>query len=377
MKRLIAGPGIANRRFRLLRYAKRRIVLMAILLAVFLFFPYSGQQLYAKIDGSCAYCHTMHNSQRGVPNSFDGSSTPNACLTKADCKGCHAQGKTEYVISLGTVRIPQVYHKNPSYDLAGGNFAYIDGTIGDSASSTKGHNVVAAITSLTGESLSQPPGAEMDAGITNSNFTCAGQYGCHGDRNCKLSEADSLKGAHHGDSSSIDGTTVSQSYRFLKGVKGLENNDSIWGWQNYSATYCNRYKGANTPDPDVTTVFPGASGTISGFCSECHGKFYGPGENGHGSISAWVRHPTDILLPNTGEYLSYDPVATFDGTVPVAYTEPSTPTRNTAVVMCLSCHGAHGTNFSYMLRWDYSKMLAGDAGEYQETGCFKCHRDKG
>ncbi|MFH1148023.1 MAG: cytochrome c3 family protein [Pseudomonadota bacterium] len=371
----VADPNDRSRRCRLLRLANTKSILILVLLGVFLFCPYSDQPS-AKINGSCAYCHTMHNSQRDIPNTFDGSSNPNPCLTKGDCKGCHAQRKTEYVVTLGTVRIPQVYHSNPSYDLAGGNFGYIDGTKGSSPSSTKGHNVVAAITSLTGETLARPPGAEMDTGITNSNFTCAGQYGCHGDRNNKGNAAASMKGAHHGESSTLDGSTVARSYRFLKGVKGIENNDSVWGWQNYDTGSSNRYKGANMPDPDATTVFPGASGTISGFCSECHGKFHGPGENGHGSSAAWLRHPTDTLLPNTGEYLSYDPVNAFDGTVPVAYMDPTTPTRSTAVVMCLSCHGAHGTNFSYLLRWDYSNMIAGNGGQYAETGCFKCHRDK-
>ncbi|NOR60144.1 MAG: hypothetical protein GQ469_05880, partial [Methanosarcinales archaeon] len=46
------------------------------------------------------------------------------------------------------------------------------------------------------------------------------------------------------------------------------------------------------------------------------------------------------------------------------------------MVMCLSCHRAHGSPYPDALRWDYTKMVAGDAGNWAGTGCFKCHADK-
>jgi hypothetical protein len=339
------------------------------LVAIFIIFPIGAS---ARVSGLCSNCHTMHNSQNGTANNFDSSTTPNAVLVKGTCKGCHAQHTGINVVT----GIPQVYHTNPT-DLAGGNFSYIDGTKGDGASVTKGHNVHVAISALDADTLlSAPPGDEFNTGITNDNFTCSGQYGCHGDRSNTTSEISAIKGAHHADDSTINGTTVGTSYRFLKGVKGVENNDATYGWQNYSATYTNKYKGVNGPDADASKTSPGSNGTISGFCSECHGKFHGSGANGHGTSSAWIRHPTDILLPNSGPYAAYNPVTSYDPTVPVAYTNPASPTRATAVVMCLSCHGVHGTNYPDILRWDYSTMNAGNGGAASGTGCFKCHSDK-
>ncbi len=330
---------------------------------------------FARVSGTCSSCHTMHNSQAGAAMTFDSSATPNAVLTKGTCAGCHAQHTANNTVTGGTSKIPQVYHTNAT-SLAGGNFSYIDGTVGSGASVAKGHNVKAAIAALAGETLTSPPGDEFTTGITDANFTCGGQYGCHGDRTNVSGELPSIKGAHHGDDSTLDGTTVTKSYRFLKGVLGVENNDATYGWQNYSATYTNKYKGSNGPAANASITSPGTNGTISGFCSECHGNFHGAGANGHGSSSAWLRHPTDILLPVTAPYDSYDPTASYDATVPVAYTDPSSPTRATAVVMCLSCHGVHGTNYPDILRWDYSLMNAGAGGAASGTGCFKCHSDK-
>jgi len=331
---------------------------------------------FARAGGTCSSCHTMHNSQGGAAMTVGGGSASggNAVLTTA-CTGCHAQHTANNTVTAGTSKIPQVYHTNAT-DLAGGNFAYIDGGVGSGASAAKGHNVKAAIAGLAGETLTSPPGDEFTTGITDANFTCGGQYGCHGNRSNTTNELDSIKGAHHGDDSAIDGSTVAKSYRFLKGVKGVENNDTTYGWQNYSATYTNKYKGVNGPDADASKTSPGTNGTISGFCSECHGRFHGSGANGHGTSSAWIRHPTDILLPNSGAYAAYNPVTGYDATVPVAYTNPASPTRATSVVMCLSCHGVHGTDYPDILRWDYSLMNAGNGGAASGTGCFKCHSDK-
>lgn len=355
------GPGI------------RRIILLVSLAATVVVFPVAAS---AGVSGPCGNCHTMHNSQGGQAVTFDSSATPNAILLRGTCTGCHAQHAASNVVTVGSARIPQVYHTDVT-DLAGGNFSFIDGTKGGGANAAKGHNVYAALSVLSADgALSAPPGDEFSTGVTNNNFTCAGQYGCHGDRSNTTSETASIKGAHHADDTTITGTTVGASYRFLKGVKGVENNDATYGWQNYSATYTNKYKGVNGPDADASKTSPGTNGTIGGFCSECHGKFHGSGANGHGTSSAWLRHPTDILLSNSGAYAAYNPLTAYDATVPVAYTNPDSPTRATAVVTCLSCHGVHGTDYADILRWDYSGMNAGNGGDYAGKGCFKCHSDK-
>jgi hypothetical protein len=96
-----------------------------------------------------------------------------------------------------------------------------------------------------------------------------------------------------------------------------------------------------------------------------------------GDISSpFTRHPTDIILPNTGEYAAY---TSYSVEAPVARTAvPDTPsdvvTPGTDVITCLSCHAAHGTDYSDMLRWDYDDMISGDSGK--TGGCFTCHTTK-
>lgn len=329
----------------------------------------------AAVTGVCSDCHTMHNSQGGSGMEISGTG-PFSTLLRGSCAGCHAQGTENHVEGS----IPQVYHTSGT-NLAGGNFGYIDATVGSGASDTKGHNVICIDADITGDAnLSAPPGDEFTTGIASGasspDFTCAGEKGCHGNR-ATADEAASVSGAHHGDDTTIDGNSVATSYRFLLGVLGVENNGAN-PWRNITGGDHNKYQGADkgdTQDTSLGKTNPGDAGTISGLCGECHGDFHGTGVDGMGTASGtWIRHPTDILLPNTVPYSGYNPVTNFDATVPVAYTVPGTPARLQAVVMCLSCHGVHGTDYTDILRWDYTGISAG--GGESTTGCFRCHMDK-
>jgi hypothetical protein len=43
--------------------------------------------------------------------------------------------------------------------------------------------------------------------------------------------------------------------------------------------------------------------------------------------------------------------------------------------MCLSCHRAHASQYSDILRWDYNNIFARSGAP--ETGCLTCHTKKG
>jgi len=305
---------------------------------------------HAKVTGVCSNCHTMHNSQGGAEMADYGSSSGvNPCLTRGGCIGCHAYdiSGTDNVKNIGGSLVPQVWHSNVAADLAAGNFKYIAG-IDDN----KGHNV-ADVDQEGNTSMFPPPGDQHTTGITAANFTCAGQYGCHGDRT-ETSQIAAVKGAHHTNDSTIDGNSVGTSYRFLKGVLGLENPTTAW--RNVDATDHNEYKGAASQG--ASSLTSPVNGTMSGFCAECHGYYHGSGtdETG-GSASPWIRHPTDFSLPNSGEYTSY---TTYSVVAPVArVTISSTPSSTVDptgtdddILMCLSCHGAHATNYYKLMRWD-------------------------
>ncbi len=366
---------------------KHYIFLPVIIMLVSVF----SVEIPAVITGSCSNCHTMHNSQNGAAmvSYIYGTETTDAknYLLVGTCLGCHAQGGTSMVAKVNGNDTPQVYCSDASGDLAGGNFKYIE-TGGDN----RGHNVIEF--GNTEDTLSSPPGHHDPDGI-GINITCSGERGCHGYRKNSNPLVD-LKGSHH---KNVDGKldTADQpynSYRFLWGVKGLENNGE-YKWQNKDQNNHNEYFGSTTPmilgGGCNTTLChnPGGkrpqSQTISGFCSTCHGAFHfrgwlsgDPGIGSSGS-SPFMRHPTDIILPNSSEYTGY---TSYNIVAPVARgavpdTMSSTVIRGNsgtegAIIMCLSCHAAHATNNADMMRWNYKSTTLSTA----ISGCNVCHTGK-
>lgn len=349
---------------------------LAVLLSAFLTLIPVGYAL-ATVTGACVNCHTMHNSQGGAEMQLkDGETDPQGNLVRGTCVGCH--GSVPAGADNIITNIPQVWHAAAT-DLAGGNFKYVV------TDDTYGHNVE-GIKDADATLTNTPPGyaAAMDPASTDyataSRLTCAGQNGCHGNRDNSGNYA-GVSGAHHGSDAVLkfggiveasQGASVATSYRFLYKVKGGEDTD----WQNtVGAADHNEYKGAVYAAR--TTMAWADVNTISELCAECHGSFHMSGATGIGTASPWIRHPTDVLIPNSGEYASIS--TTYNPTVPVARaTIPNaasgTVAAGTDIVMCLSCHRAHASGYADILRWDYSTMIAN--GGSLSTGCFVCHTTK-
>jgi hypothetical protein len=323
-------------------------------------------EVYADMSGYlCSDCHTMHNSEDALPASFDDSPIPNFALLKAvSCDGCHSStSPTSWQSTIAGA--PIVYNTAaPTYGdngLAGGNFYYISTTADD-----KGHNIFAS--NPDGTLGNTPPGG-IDIG---QQLECSGTYGCHGHNGRQsgdTAEDDLLlavMGGHHGNDSPMTGsiTEVGENYRFLIGIKGVEDID--WEQDNSNASH-NEYQGSTSSATD----------TISYFCAECHGNFHtwGGGVSEVGTASPWLRHPTDVVLPNTGEYAGY---TSYNLLSPVARPAPDAVADTTLVspgsdiVMCLSCHRAHASPYYKMLRWDYKSTTLLTA----LTGCNVCHTSK-
>ncbi len=361
----------------------------------------------AKVTGACYTCHTMHNSQNGKPMTFsagfgttNGSATPNDNLVRGNCLQCHT-GTND-----GTNTIPFVYSGSTESTygltgdtLAGGNFWWTvngPGTKTSDADAVQGggHDVNYLNTSLA-YAFTTPPGYTGTAwNPSTTPLTCAGLYGCHGNRSSTAGNFAAISGAHHADDTTIDGTTVGKSFRFLKGVLGTELNTLANGWE-YKPTKSihNEYKGA---DRSADTVDD--TSTISSLCAQCHGAFHnsngtyagGSGIQGSGTAmtTPWVRHPTDYDMDNKGSGTEYAAYTTYDPMVPIGHstltnttnseTAWENPKLNGAIVMCISCHRAHGSPYADLLRWNYQTgMSAGTTdAAYVGTGCFKCHSTK-
>ncbi|MDQ7032555.1 MAG: cytochrome c3 family protein [Desulfonauticus sp.] len=314
--------------------------------------------LHAEVTGECSNCHTMHNSQGGQPMAYHlvngqpvASSTPNPMLLVCDCIGCHTSDGTNTIVN----GVPIVYNMvSPNKPLAGGNFYYVINN-----GNNRGHNVF-GISGPDPNLGNTPPGGTS----MSSQLRCAGKYGCHGDRTI-VNQFLAMKGAHHTHDVVLDGSTVGKSYRFLKGVLGKE--EPHWEHDATSSVH-NEYQGAT----DFST-----STSISSLCAQCHGNFHS--STGVGDNSPWFRHPTDIILPNKGEYQHYNddtldysliaPVARLD---PNSVADPSKVVPGQDVVMCLSCHRAHGSPYYKMLRWDYTNYDLDKA----LSGCSVCHTNK-
>ncbi|GBD96514.1 MAG TPA: hypothetical protein ENG83_00355 [Nitrospirae bacterium] len=355
-------------------------------------FPVSSAE--AKVSGLCANCHTMHNSQNGTSVLITGTGTgwnssgvlsggslqsaPAETLLVTTCVGCHSSTTSSTIINTGGSQIPIVYNTVvPTNPLAGGNFHWV------ATDDTRGHNVYG----ISGQdSLTQAPGKTLGSCANSCHTSLAQAPGANnsnrgGCRGCHVFTS------HHDDSRLW--------YRFLKGhnatsaelpipPSAADTSDYVVGdedddWEQETAIDHNWYKGT------TTAYSPGAGlqnhQTITAFCSGCHGIFHGPQTNGYGmgSGSPWVRHPTDIALPqgDGSEYAQYIPATNYSTQAPVAWTDPTnTSNRGTPIVMCLSCHRTHGSDQPDMLRWNYSGMIAGTTGASAGTGCFTCHTTK-
>lgn len=354
---------------------RTRIKVLLTLLAVAVLALVAGNAF--ALEGSCVDCHTMHNSQNGSPMNFDDSDTANAMLLRAGtCGGCHADS------TAATLSIPQVNRDNSVGYLSGGSFYWVaEGVAGSDA---KGHNVIDLDIDVDAD-LDGPPGfdpAMTSVGTewTTNQLTCAGVYGCHGDHG----EADifaALDGAHHAnEGGNLDNPTgVGSSYRFLLDIKGGESVD----WEeNPSPTSHNVYYG------DARSGLTNPTDTISALCAQCHGKFHTAVDivdtDATSMSSPWVRHPTDIDMRHTDyddtEYAAYS----YSFQAPAALSSlPDTLDGSSyddeAIVTCISCHRAHGSEFDDLLRWSYAGMIAGPAGTTGQAtgeGCFICHTAK-
>lgn len=357
--------------------------------ALFFCFPLLSE---AKVGGDCSNCHTMHNSQGGQPIAKEYSSTsrglvqdstPNPALLINNCIGCHFNNGSS---TIDNYRTPIVLNRNNPFNfnpLAGGNFYYVADGLG--AEYNKGHNVRGI--SAQDPPMNTPPGFKTNVTLPNGGIgpgswtqqlTCAGTFGCHGNRTI-TDEIRSIYGGHHGNiniDNSSQANHIYDSYRFLLGIKGAEDND----WEkDTKIDNHNGYQG--------DSVY-GSVNTISYFCGECHGNYHAHtnlgGTANVGDSTPWFRHPVDFAFSGvrdgnyTGsEYAQYNTpnINKYNTLAPVAEVYPSTNKSTVgsgSIVMCLSCHRAHASPYFKMMRWKYESSNLSDA----LSGCSVCHSSK-
>jgi predicted CXXCH cytochrome family protein len=385
-----------NDNFILTMLSKSTESLFILCIGLLLLLPLSSR---AGVSGLCSNCHTMHNSQDGsaVAYDFDGSSfsltdTPKDNLLIHSCLGCHSSTGTGALKDLpGGLKVPIVFNTSgyPTPALAGGNFYYV--SLGGADNDAKGHNILsddgnlnAAPGDTTGCTTSNSCHANLDRPYTGAavpdsdGMNIFGRYACDG---CHF------RPKHHSDDHDhlVGGkvTTAAQGwYRFLSGhLNGLGYPHGVEGYEDGDWQYTsdvddhNEYFGN-----EVNTSgggFINLGHTTTAFCTGCHTEFH----NQSGINSPFIRHPADVVIDNTGEYTNAfnaggTGTGTYDPLIPVGRPVlPDTPDSdvdlNTDMVICLSCHRAHGSENFKMLRWDYRGWPG--AGT---NGCAMCHTSK-
>lgn len=363
------------------------------------------------VTGVCSDCHTMHNSQNGTTIVVSGTdaawngggitggdtTASQENLLVSNCVGCHSNTGSETIVTLGATKIPIVFNTSePTQPLAGGNFYWVR-----SSGDAYGHNV-AGISNTDSVLSSGPPGSLYIDGWPSAMCTP-----CHMDLSIPESASWSSWGVnkggceachvprHHAYGTNPVAGQEEGWYRFLgsamyraeyddmvtpTGVVGIEDDD--WE-QTVSDTDHNVYQGA------VGYVGAGAGsglseGSIGQICVGCHGQFHhvyaGIAESGMTDVSgAWIRHPADVLIPDTGEYADFNTYIPLTpvGLLNVTFDDANFQTldKSRTVVNCISCHRVHGSPYPDMLRWDYLNDCKADTPN-SSCGCFSCHTTK-
>jgi len=323
--------------------------------------------------GSCTFgefgCHQMHGGESPymMAEGYGGNQ---------GCINCHSSdsSSTTYVLNPGgdpEIVVPVVVYTGataPTEYLAGGNFWWVkEGLGGDD---TKGHNV------FPGEPDDNLSSAPLSAGgCAFGNFCHANFYteytGAEGTRQgctkCHMMQDGGWGGFHHADDTldPVVGGDVADDdgyFRFLTGhmsgaghgVCGIEDPD----WQaTFSSGDHNEYLGYSGTKTAAGSL-SALGHTATGFCCGCHGNKHisqNPGSEN------WIRHPSGAF-PLDASYTEYNPQNPVSRPDLSEYSGPSsTVTPGTDMVMCLSCHRAHGSPYPKMLRWE------------TVGGCDDCH----
>ena len=276
------------------------------------------------VSGRCDVCHTMHASQDGS------TTTPSATLLRSGgCVGCHAEGGATNDGTSGkggTYNAPQVH--DGTTPLSGGYFS----ATGDTQHNTSDFSAEDGVFD-SASSWNIPGGTTMAAQIQCID--------CHDG-----------SGSHHGGS----GT----SYRMISAVTGTGANDyGVSGTRSGNTYY---------------------AGTMNAMCGSCHGDFHGTGsgDTALGSYGAWIRHPVNISLAAADAATTRGYVTDYgNGTSSTDITPLGRNAGGTLdIVMCLSCHVAHGNAYNDMLSFSYADILAGGTNT-MDGGCENCHSYSG
>ncbi|SYZ72521.1 putative Cytochrome c [Candidatus Zixiibacteriota bacterium] len=353
----IMNPPILH--FRPNRYWSIIVILLAVILV-------SGNGAFGFHSGgvaTCSSCHTLHNSQEGMPvdpNDISGNQWLLITSSASDlCLSCHGEQNGAV---FGTNPL------TPPPEKGAGNFVFLlednindapDGAINPINGDAAGHNINAPSRGVAADrTLITAPGGTFPA----SEMGCTSCHNPHGNN----------------------------SFRYLNGVGTVQGGAATFAFPAPNAVGIDI-----NGDPESNSHHTAYLNGMTQWCCNCHTGYI----DGHqGTFS----HPTDRPLSGriVQQYDIYNGTADSVGGVAataylaeVPFEDGTNTTSSTAgpypssQLMCLSCHRAHASSAPYAGRWDFNvDLLSQDgvvSGSYpipnpyisptQKSLCYKCH----
>jgi len=317
--------------------------------------------------GPCNGCHTIHNSENGLPNTTGtGSSLLRASDPSSICLNCHA--------GPGGPSTPSVFSFDGSALTPGGDFYWMTKTYtwatGSSPASGHGHNVIAQDFVLVEDTTNiQAPGGTF----LSSNLTCISCHDPHGGANGGTKSGAlpvSASGSYGQDPAA--GTQVG-NYRLLGGVGYTVDGYSF----NNPAPIARQSDIDPFAESDTSHVDYGSG--MSEWCANCHADILNmEHQAGGSSFDHPIGNNANLESSIIANYNSYIRTGDLTGSIATAYLQfvpfergatssalldPSStqgPDTNSNV-MCLTCHRAHASAFPYAGRWDFTASLLADS----------------
>jgi len=313
--------------------------------------------------GPCNGCHTIHNTENGLPNpTQSGSWLLRASDPSSICLNCHA--------GPGGSSSPSVYSFDGSALTPGGDFywmtksfTWVDGT---SPAASHGHNVIALDFALNADpNRAQAPGGSYPS----AQLTCISCHDPHGGANRGTSggaQPVSTSGSYGQDAAA---GTQTGNYRLLGGADYVVNGYAF----NNPAPIARQSETQPFAESDTSHVDYGSG--MSEWCANCHAGIL---NSEHKSGGSSIEHPSgndehleSSIIANYNSYIrtgdltgsagsAYLQFVPFErGVTTAALLDPNStqgPDAN-ANVMCLTCHRAHASAFPSAGRWDFTASL--------------------
>lgn len=358
----------------------------------------------------CLGCHSMHSPQSSQ-NLLAGTDQSSTCLN------CHENEARFYAVSSREADIlggMAPYQRGPGGDFAWlrKDYTWVDdfGDTHNESGDNHGHNIVAVDYNYTPDATNTttPGGGSIDP----ANLACSSCHDQHG-KTRRLSDgtiastgAPIIASGTYADSPEPAAGEAVGVYRLLRSEHQTDLGTG-------GVTFSVPPPAAKAPHEAMGNVRVAYGAGMGDWCSTCHpnmhvdsGNHVHPMDQNLGTNIANIYNSyvsSGIATGNSAT--SFNPLVPFQFDNSTDYPALAAMTASTAGptssdrVLCLSCHRAHASGWTYMTRWDTAQAIIARAGQwtgtnkgrtqaevdaamyeadasiytYQRTLCNKCH----